>query len=332
MFYMSSGNDIPIDPDGSSSPIPDIDLSSILGNTLLIGIAIVVIAAPVVGFMAWEPVEEGNVKVVKKWGAASGTVFEPGAHFINPVSQSTVSLSTRPQAYTMSSQQGDGNRENTDDAITVLTEDGLRVDIDITIRYRVDSAEAVNFYKNYRGTDAAEQRLIRPSIRSVLRTEAGRLPVTEIYTGEGQTKLKAAAQETLQQDFNEDGLILETVQIRNVNLPQEYAQSVEQKEITKQRKQQKENELEVEKLEADRKRIEAEGQAEANRILSESLDQNVLTEKYIEKLNETDTVYIPVGGEGYPQFVRNIEGGSGQNSGQNTAQSTNSGSTNQSAA
>ncbi|WP_266079005.1 prohibitin family protein [Haladaptatus caseinilyticus] len=311
---MSSDNDIPIDPDGSSSPIPDIDLGSILGNTLLIGLAIVVIAAPVAGFMAWEPVDEGNVKVVKKWGAASGAVFEPGAHFINPVSQSTVSLSTRPQTYTMSSQQGEGSKENTDDAITVLTEDGLRVDIDISVRYRVDSSEAVKFYKNYRGVETAEQRLIRPSIRSVLRTEAGRLPVTEIYTGEGQTKLKEAAQKALQKDFNEDGLILETVQIRNVNLPKQYAQAVEQKEITKQRKQQKENELEVEKLEADRKQIAAEGQAEANRILSESLDRNVLTQKYIEKLDKTDTVYIPVGGEGYPQFVRNIDGGSSNQS------------------
>ncbi len=311
---MSSDNDIPIDPDGSSSPIPDIDLSSILGNTLLIGLAILVIAAPVVGFMAWEPVEEGNVKVVKKWGAATGTVFGPGAHFVNPVSQSTVSLSTRPQTYTMSSQQGEGNKESTDDAITVLTEDGLRVDVDISVRYRVDSVEAVKFYKNYRSVDTAEQRLIRPSIRSVLRTEAGNLPVTEIYTGEGQTKLKEAAQKTLQKDFNEDGLILETVQIRNVNLPKEYAQAVEQKEITKQRRQQKENELEVEKLEADRKRIEAEGQAEANRILSQSLDQNVLTQKYIEKLDETDTVYIPVGEEGYPQFVRNIDNDSGNQS------------------
>ncbi|WP_435155632.1 prohibitin family protein [Haladaptatus sp. DFWS20] len=312
---MSSDNDIPIDPDGSSSPIPDIDLSSILGNTLLIGLAIVVIAAPVAGFMAWEPVDEGNVKVVKKWGAATGTVFEPGAHFVNPVSQSTVSLSTRPQTYTMSSQQGEGSKDNTDDAITVLTEDGLQVDIDISVRYRVDSTEAVKFYKNYRDVETAEQRLIRPSIRSVLRTEAGRLPVTEIYTGEGQTKLKEAAQTALQKDFNEDGLILETVQIRNVNLPKQYAQAVEQKEITKQRRQQKENELEVEKLEADRKRIAAEGQAEANRILSESLDRNVLTQKYIEKLDDTDTVYIPVGGEGYPQFVRNIEDDSGGNTG-----------------
>lgn len=306
----------------SSQPdVPGLDLSALLRRGLVILLALLVLSVPVAGLMAWEPVEEGNVKVVKKWGAASGTVFEPGAHFINPVSQSTVSLSTRPQAYTMSSQRGEGQRSDQDDAITVLTEDGLRVDIDMTVRYRIDPGNAVEFYRNYRTLGSAEGRLIRPSIRSVLRTEAGRLSVTEIYTGEGQTKLKNAAETELGDDFQNDGIILEAIQIRNVRLPDEYARAVEQKEITKQRRQQKQNELEVEKLEADRKKIEAQGQADANRILSQSLDERILTQKYLEKLDETDTVYIPVGGDGYPQFVRNIESDGGSNGSENSSAS-----------
>jgi regulator of protease activity HflC (stomatin/prohibitin superfamily) len=277
---------------------------------LVAGIALLLVAAPVAGLLAWEPVEEGNVKVVKKWGATTGEVFQPGAHFVNPVSQSTASLSVRPQSYTMSSQSGEGAESQRDDAITVLTEDGLRTDIDVTVRYRVDAGNAVKFYTDYRTLPTAEERLIRPSIRSVLRTEAGRLPVTEIYTGEGQTRLKQAAEEQLSTEFAEAGLILEAVQIRNVELPAQYAQAVEQKEITEQRRQQKQDELAVEKLEADRKRIAAQGEADANRILSNSLDQRILTQKYIEKLDRTDTVYIPVGGDGYPQFVRSIEPGS----------------------
>ncbi|KTG08182.1 membrane protease subunit, stomatin/prohibitin [Haloprofundus marisrubri] len=287
---------------------PDVS-SAALRKYLLIGaLALLVIAAPIAGILAWEPVEEGNVKVVKKWGATTGTVFEPGLHFVNPVSQSTTSLSVRPQSYTMSAQQGEGQEATRDDAITVLTEDGLRVDIDVTVRYRVDSAKAVTFYKNYRNLDTAEERLIRPSIRSALRTEAGRLPVTDVYTGAGQATLKQAAEETLAEEFAPDGLILEAVQVRNVELPAEYARAVEQKEITEQRRQQKQSELEVEKLEADRKRIEAEGEAEANRVVSQSLNDRILTQQYIERLDETDTVYIPVGENGYPQFVRNIDG------------------------
>lgn len=293
-----------IDPDPPSLR-PDNLTRLVLTGVL----ALLLLTAPVAGLLAWEPVEEGNVKVVKKWGATTGTVFEPGAHFVNPVSQSTSSLSVRPQSYTMSAQQSEGQVEG-DDAIRVLTEDGLRVDIDVTVRYRVDASQAVGFYKNYRTLDTAEERLIRPSIRSVLRTEAGRLPVTEIYTGEGQTELKLAAEKELSEEFENDGLILEAVQIRNVELPAEYAKAVEQKEITEQRRQQKQSELEVEKLEADRKKIEAQGEADANRIVSESLTSEVLAQQYIQKLDETDTVYIPVGGDGYPQFVRDIESGS----------------------
>lgn len=296
-----------------------------LRRVALVGaLALLLLAAPVAGLLAWEPVEEGNVKVVKKWGATTGTVFEPGAHFVNPVSQSTSSLSVRPQSYTMSAQQGEGQRTG-DDAIRVLTEDGLRTDIDVTVRYRVDASKAVDFYRKYRTLDTAEERLIRPSIRSVLRTEAGRLPVTEIYTGEGQTKLKLAAEQELSDEFSNDGLILEAVQIRNVELPSEYAKAVEQKEITEQRRQQKQSELEVEKLEAERKKIEAQGEADANRIVSESLTNEVLAQQYIQKLDETDTVYIPVGGEGYPQFVRNLES---ESDGDGSSSSATGGSTN----
>ncbi|SFR33273.1 prohibitin family protein [Halogeometricum limi] len=302
----------------SSSP------QSVARLALIGGIVLLLLAAPVAGLLAWEPVEEGNVKVVKKWGATTGEVFEPGAHFINPVSQSTASLSVRPQAYTMSSQSGEGQEGQRDDAITVLTEDGLRTDIDVTVRYRVDAGNAVKFYSDYRTLGAAEERLIRPSIRSVLRTEAGRLRVTEIYTGEGQTRLKAAAEKELADEFAQAGLILEAVQVRNVELPPQYAQAVEQKEITEQRRQQKQDELAVEKLEADRKRIAAQGEADANRILSASLDRRVLTQKYIEKLDQTDTVYIPVGGDGYPQFVRSIEPGENAGNASNVTVDTSS--------
>jgi regulator of protease activity HflC (stomatin/prohibitin superfamily) len=291
-----------------SQPDPPSIGPSTVRRYLTIGaVVLLVVAAPIVGLLAWSPVQEGNVKVVKKWGATTGTTFEPGPHFINPVSQSTTSLSVRPQSYTMSSAQGEGEKSGRDDAIRVLTEDGLRVDIDVTVRYRVDQSEAVAFYKDYRTLATAEERLIRPSIRSVLRTEAGRLPVTEIYTGEGQTRLKQAAEEELGTEFGDAGLILEAVQVRNVELPAEYAKAVEQKEITEQRRQQKQSELQVEELEAQRKKIEAQGEAEANRIISRSLDQRVLAQKYLDTLDETDTVYIPVGDGGYPQFVQDID-------------------------
>jgi regulator of protease activity HflC (stomatin/prohibitin superfamily) len=207
----------------------------------------------------------------------------------------------------MSSKQGEGDRATRDDAIQVLTEDGLQVDIDVTVRYRVDASQAVTFYQQYRTLPTAEERLIRPSIRSVLRTEAGRLPVTVIYTGEGQTRLKEAAERELADEFTDAGIILEAVQVRNVDLPEQYAQAVEQKEITEQTRQRKEDELAVEELEAERKRIEAQGRADANRIVSQSLTQEVLAQQYIERLDSADTVYIPVGDGGYPQFVRNVE-------------------------
>lgn len=295
--------------DSDSKPdVPNLDFGrvlSVLGSSVLV---IVLLGAVIGGALAWEPVDAGHVKVVKTWGEPVNT-FSPGAHFIVPVMQSTIPMSTRAQAYTMSSQQGEGDRSTANDAITVLTEDGLRVDIDLTVRYRLDPTKAIQVHNQYRDLPIVQSRLIRPSIRSVLRTEAGRLSVTEIYTGEGQTKLKRAAEEELGNEWEEEGIILETVQVRNVNLPDQYEQAIEDKEVTNQRRQQKQNELEVEKLEAQRLKIEAEGQAEANQIIAESLRDNpeLIQIRYIEALKQDDNTIYFSSGPNDIMMTKNVE-------------------------
>lgn len=272
-----------------------VDSSSVLKSTANIAVIVLLVGGLVGGVMAFETVDEGHVKVMKNQGAVTGSVLEPGWHFITPFVQSTVTIPTRPQTYTMSHAQGEGNQEGTDDSVRVLTNDGLHVDVDVTVRYRVTPRDAPTFHEEYRDLDTAEARLIRPTVRSVLRTEGGNIDVTGIYTGEGQTQLKLAVEEALKSETEGTGVVIESVQIRNVRLPEDYAKSIEQKKVKQQKIEEAQYEIEVAQKQKNRSIIEAEAEAEQIRIKGEALNNNpeVIRLRYIEALKENDnTVYV----------------------------------------
>ena len=90
-------------------------------------------------------------------------------------------------------------------------------------------------------------------------------------------------------------LTLQTVQIRNVRLPQEYAQSIEQKKVREQKIEEAEYEIQVAEKNKERQIIEAQAEAEEIRIKGESLRENpeVLQLRYIEALAQNEnTVYV----------------------------------------
>jgi len=278
---------------------PPIDTGGLAKSATVIGLVLILLVSMVGGVMAFEGVNEGNVKVVKNQGAVTGTVLEPGWHFITPIVEGTVSIPTRPQTYTMSHQSGEGDNANQDDSVRVLTQDGLHVDVDVTVRYRVTPRDAPRFHEEYRDLPTAETRLIRPTVRSVLRTEGGNIDVTDIYTGEGQTRLKLAVEDALKTETEGSGIVIESVQIRNVRLPTEYARSIEQKKVKQQKIEEAEYEIQVAEKNKERQVIEAEAEAEQIRIKGEALRQNpeVLDLRYIEALRENEnTVYVPADG------------------------------------
>jgi regulator of protease activity HflC (stomatin/prohibitin superfamily) len=278
---------------------PPIDTGGLGKSLTVVGLVFVLVVALVGGVMAFEGVNEGKVKVVKNQGAVTGKILEPGWHFITPIVQGTVAIPTRPQTYTMSHQSGEGANANKDDSVRVLTKDGLHVDVDVTVRYRVTPRDAPKFHAEYRDLQTAETRLIRPTVRSVLRTEGGNIDVTDIYTGEGQTRLKLAVEKALKTETDGSGVVIESVQIRNVRLPAEYAKSIEQKKVKQQKIEEAEYEIQVAKKNKQRQVIEAEAEAEQIRIKGNALRQNpeVLELRYIEALRENDnTVYVPTDG------------------------------------
>lgn len=307
---MSSDSDPFPGPDPGSGSDSSFDIGRLL-KLAAVSVAALVVVATLLG--GYHQVPEGHVGVQKSFGAVTGAELTPGAHLIVPVKDSVQDIEIRPRTYTMANTQGEGNNARRADAVTVQTVNGTTVDIDITVRYRVQQDDPSTFVTEWRTVGQAEERLIRPSVRSQLRTEAAGIQTSEIYTQEGRERLAAAAQEKLESAFEGEALVLEEVQVRDVDLPDSYDQALNEKEIAKQRVQKKEFEIEQAKREKRRQEIRAEADARVIEIRGAALQRNpiVLRQQYIESIDASDKIVLATDGDGTPIILQTGRGAGG---------------------
>jgi regulator of protease activity HflC (stomatin/prohibitin superfamily) len=266
-------------------------------KALAVGVVLLLVVGLLTGLLAYRQVPEGTAGVEKKWGAVTGTTLDPGAHWKVPVMTTVQAVEIRPRTYTMSATEGEGERTRSD-AITVKTINGSSVDVDVTVRYRINPSEADTFVEDWRQEGQMEQRLIRPTIRTVLRDEASGLQTTgtdAIYTQAGRDSLETAALSALRDEFEDEPITLEAVQIRNIDLPDQIDQTLDEKEQAKQQVEVELQRVRQEEARAEQKIVQARADAEAITIRGEALKQNeiVLQQRYIEALKEGETIYVP---------------------------------------
>lgn len=261
---------------------------------IILGIFVIVVL-----FSSVIVIPPGQTGVFELFGKVSDNELHSGIHLINPLGKVT-KMSVRTEEYTMSIASAEGQIKG-DDSITALTNEGLEIKLDITVLYRLDESAASDVYRTL-GLDYVA-KVIRPSIRSIIREEAAKFSSKEIYASKRE-ELSASITEQLSMDLLERGLILEDVLLRNVLLPNSIAQSIEQKLTAEQDAQRYDFILEQEKKEAERKRIEAEGQRDSQEIINQSLSDQYLNYLYITSLKDRQgTIYVPTNPEnGLPLF------------------------------
>ncbi|ERG98295.1 MAG: SPFH domain, Band 7 family protein [Haloquadratum sp. J07HQX50] len=287
-------------------------MSSAQQKAVSVGFALLLVVGLLAGLLAYRQVPEGSAGVEKEWGAVTGTTLTPGAHWKVPVMTTIQSVDIRPRTYTMSATEGEGDRTRAD-SITVKTVNGSSVDVDVTIRYRINPSEADTFVEDWNQEQQMEELLIRPTIRTVLRDEASGLQTTgtnAIYTQTGRAALEGAALEALRLEFEDEPITLESVQIRNINLPDQIDQTLDRKEQAKQEIEVEKEKIRQEEARAEQRIVQAEADAEAIEIRGEALRENqvVLEQRYIEALKEGETVYVPTDSGGIT-LTRDVSAG-----------------------
>lgn len=213
----------------------------------------------------------GEVGVQSLFGKVQEGTLESGLHLVNPlVAVSKFDIKT--QSYTMSGVHGEGDKEG-DDAIRVLSNDGLQLTLDLTVLYRVVADQTPTLLKRI-GPDYKDN-IVRPITRTRIRDNAVYYTAIDLYSVK-RAEFQERIFKTIEKDFQSRGLLLEQLLIRNIELPLSVRKSIESKIQAEQDAQKMQFVLQKEKQEADRKRIEAQGIADYQKIVSLELNDKLL--------------------------------------------------------
>jgi regulator of protease activity HflC (stomatin/prohibitin superfamily) len=244
---------------------------AVLRNATIIAIILTVIFSSIV------QVGPGQVGVQILFGSVQDKILHSGLNIVNPLIN-VEEMDIKTQAYTMSSTQDEG-KQKSDDAISTLSSDGLTIKLDVTIWYRLNATDAPQVYRTI-GIDYPE-KIVRPAIRTALRDVSVAYSATDIYSLRREDFVRDVTR-NLENAFSGRGIVLERVLLRNVELPDKVRDAINDKIAAEQKAQQMVYILQKEKQEAERKRIEAQGIADYNRIVSQSINDQVLQLKGIE--------------------------------------------------
>ena len=229
----------------------------------------------------FKQIDAGKVGVKSLYGNVQPDVLESGLHVVNPLLDITI-FDVQTQNYTMSAIHNEGAQEG-DDAIRVLSNDGLEVIIDLTVLYRVIPTEAPKILKGI-GENYTD-KIVRPVTRTRIRDNAVYYDAVALYSTK-RNEFQQRIFKSIEDDFKKRGLVLEQLLIRNINLPISVKASIESKINAEQDAQKMTFVLQKEKQEAERKRIEAQGIADYQRIINSEITDKLLQYESIKAQKE----------------------------------------------
>ncbi len=247
-------------------------------------------------------IDAGEVGAQKLFGNIQNEVLGSGLHLINPLKE-VIKLDVKTQNYTMSGISDEGNKGG-DDAIHVLTSDGLEETIDLTVLYRVIGSEVPKLLRET-GEDYRD-KVVRAITRTRIRDNAVYYQAVDLF-GAKREEFQQRILKTIEADFKLRGLRLEQLLVRNITLPATVKTSIESKISAEQDAKKMEFVLQKEQQEAERKRVEAQGIADYQRIINTGLTSQQLQYEQIKAYKElalsTNAKVIIMGKSGAPVII-----------------------------
>ncbi len=230
----------------------------------LIAALVVAVVLLVVVLSSTARVESGHVGVLTLFGRVSGEVLPEGIHLVNPFKVNH-ELSIRTQEIKESA--------------SVPSSEGLVMNLDTSLIYHLDAEKAAEVYRsigpNYRDV------LIEPNLRAAIRESTASHTANALYTGERELVAKQI-NDQLTSKLGQRGVIVESVLLRDIQLPSTLKASIEAKQQAEQEALAMSFRLQKETQEAQRKRIEAQGIRDFQQIVAQGISPQLLEWKGIE--------------------------------------------------
>lgn len=234
-------------------------------------------------------VNQGEVGVQRTLGQYENRTNTGGIEFFNPFTATVIKIPVRT--------------ENLEVHSKLPSKEGLNIQAVISILYRVNAAQAPELLRSI-GT-GYEKKLILPVFRSAVADVSSRFLAKDMHTG-ARSVIEKEIQERMVTHLESRGIIVETVLIKNIHLPENLARAIEEKLQAEQRSLRMQFVLSRARQEAERKRIEAEGIRVAQEIISKGLTPAILQFKSIEafvKLSESPNSKLIISDGDLPRLV-----------------------------
>jgi len=240
-------------------------------------------------------IESGEMGVKSTFGVIDKNELPPGIHFFMPGVQSIYVVPVYDLTIDFVSEE---SQKEGLDPIDALSKDGLPVVIETTVRYALVPDQVAELMIDY-GRPlplTVERKLVIPTVRSEIRDAVSQYKTSEIYSM--RENFSTLLKEALIKALSKEGRIdVKDVYIRKIKFPEKFLEAIEKKQIAQQEAERMKYVLEKEKLEAERKKIEAQGIAEAQKIIARQLTNQYLTWKYLEVLkgfaeSENNTIIV----------------------------------------
>lgn len=181
--------------------------------------------------------------------------------------------------------------------VSINDKSGASANIDIQVNYSLNPDSALNLYSEYGTQESFVEKYISNDVRAVTREVSGKFDTVTMLTDRSQ--FTKAVQDALTKKWNKIGLTVEQVSVQDVRYPKSITDSYSQAQAAEVAKQKAQNEQETAKVQAETKKIEAQGEADANAVLAQSLNEQVLQQHYIDALKdvgkEGNLVVVPNG-------------------------------------
>ncbi len=277
------------------------------GGRIIVGLAIVAILLTTLssGLVFIQPEERGIVISAVAPKGYREQALEPGLRFIIPFAEHVTTYPISRQNYTMSIAPNEGANQG-DDSITARTSDGQQILVDASVIFQIDPSKIIQVHIEWQNRYIND--LVRPQARGIIRDVVSMYRVDEVVSTK-RDEMTAAMNERMAKKLQDNGFILIDFVLRNITFSDEYAASVEQKQIAEQQAQQAKFVVEQKKQEAEQARqvaqgaadavvirakadaesrlIQAEAEAKALQLIAQALKDNpdLLNYQYISKLS-----------------------------------------------
>src|SRR6266478_5119658 len=212
-----------------------------------------------------------GVRVSQIWGARPGTQY-PGVHLIIPLVDSVELYDTREQVYTTAASNAAANRPAPlggplaataanagaqPEVLTVQAREGLNIGLAVSVRYRLDPQRLSYIHANL--PRAVGDEVVAPTVATIYRQLAPNYITREIFATKRE-ELRSAASNAITSRLASDGIIVREVLLRDLKLPEEYAQGLEGLLLKEQENERLGTETEIKQKQVKIAELEAEAQ------------------------------------------------------------------------